>query len=143
MRTTLRSVIGTSDTHTYSVIDARSDRERYMRAAPMDLRTPSQNYSTPRGVEAERRQRGRTEWRLQNKNVRKTLSEQISTDLIINSYFLLEGASDVTMKDILAPDRKESHGVINDTLSQISVRSQRELSAPVHARVCVKGQHTI
>ena len=57
MRTTLRSVIGTSDTHTYSVIDARSDRERYMRAAPMDLRTPSQNYSTPRGVEAERTNR--------------------------------------------------------------------------------------
>jgi len=129
LRTTLRSVIGIRDTHTYSVIDARSDRERYMRAAPMDLRTPSQNYSTPRRVEAERTNRMATT----EKKVRKTLSEQISTDLIISSYFLLEGASDVTMKVILAPDLKESHGVINDTLSQISVRSQRELSAPVHA----------
>jgi hypothetical protein len=95
----------------------------------MDLRTPSQNYSTPRRVEAERTNRMATT----EKKVRKTLSEQISTDLIISSYFLLEGASDVTMKVILAPDLKESHGVINDTLSQISVRSQRELSAPVHA----------
>jgi len=41
--TTLKSV---SDTYTYSVKDPRSHKERYMRAAPMDLCSSSQNHIT-------------------------------------------------------------------------------------------------
>jgi hypothetical protein len=62
-----------------------------MRAAPMDLRTPSQNYSTPRGVEAERTNRMAT-------TEQKRKKDSIRADFDIfnyNSYFLLEGASDI------------------------------------------------
>ena len=62
MRTNLRLVVGvgTSNAYTYSVKDPRSDRERYMRAAPMDLRSPHQNHFAL----GKEKKRGRTEWRL-------------------------------------------------------------------------------
>jgi hypothetical protein len=46
VRTDLRLLVGvvTSNTYTYSVKDPRSDRERYMRAAQMDLRSLHQNH---------------------------------------------------------------------------------------------------
>jgi hypothetical protein len=36
------SVVGTGNTYTYSVNNPRSDRERYIREAPMDLRSSCQ-----------------------------------------------------------------------------------------------------
>jgi hypothetical protein len=56
MRTELGSVVGTINTvtYTYSVREPRSDRERYMRAAPMDLYPPNQNRFTQGMREAER-----------------------------------------------------------------------------------------
>jgi hypothetical protein len=38
LRMALGLAVGTGNTYTYSVRDPRSDRERYMRAAPIDLR---------------------------------------------------------------------------------------------------------
>jgi hypothetical protein len=55
-RTSLVSVVGDWYTYTYLVKDPWSDRERYMRAAPMDLYSPSQNHLTPR----EEAMKGRT-----------------------------------------------------------------------------------
>ena len=46
MRTTLESAVGTGNAYTYSVKDPRSDRERYILAAPMDLRLESQIHLT-------------------------------------------------------------------------------------------------
>jgi hypothetical protein len=43
LTTALGRAVRPENTYTYSVRDPRSDRERYMRAAPMDLRPPSQN----------------------------------------------------------------------------------------------------
>jgi hypothetical protein len=43
-RTSLRLAFGSDNTYTYSVRDLRSDTERYMRVAPMALRSPSQNH---------------------------------------------------------------------------------------------------
>jgi hypothetical protein len=57
MRTTLESAVGTGNAYTYSVKDPRSDRERYIREAPMDLRSSSQNHLTPGRGEAERTNR--------------------------------------------------------------------------------------
>jgi len=44
LRTSLGLAFGSDNTYTYSVRDPRSDRERYMRVAPMALRSPSQNH---------------------------------------------------------------------------------------------------
>jgi len=85
LRTTLVSY-GNSDTYTASVKDplARSHRERYMRAAPMDLCSQSQNHLTPWSRETERQ----TGWRLQEEHVSKFRSERASETLILTSYLL-------------------------------------------------------
>jgi hypothetical protein len=80
LRITLGSVIGTSPTYTYSVVRPQSDRERYMRAAPMDLRSPSQHNWDPGRREAERTNRMAT-----TVGVREYVrfrSDWVSTELI-------------------------------------------------------------
>jgi len=57
MRTTLGPAVGTGNAYTYSVKDPRSDRVQYIRAAPMELRSSSQNHLTPGRGEAERTNR--------------------------------------------------------------------------------------
>jgi len=57
MSTTLGSAVGIGNAYTYSMKDPRSDRERYIRVAPMELRSSSQNYLTPGRGEAERTNR--------------------------------------------------------------------------------------
>ena len=57
MSTTLGSAVGIGNAYTYSVKDPRSDRERYIRAAPMDLRSSNQNHLPPGKGEALRTNR--------------------------------------------------------------------------------------
>jgi len=57
IKTILRSAVGSDNTYTYSVRDPWSDRERYMREAPMDLSSSDQNRLKPRRLEAERTNR--------------------------------------------------------------------------------------
>jgi hypothetical protein len=57
IKTILRSAVGSGNTYTYSVRDPWSDRERYMREAPMDLSSSDQNRLKPRRLQAERTNR--------------------------------------------------------------------------------------
>jgi len=54
---TIGSVVGTGNTYTYSVNNPRSDRERYIREAPIDLRSSCQNHLSLGRGEAERTNR--------------------------------------------------------------------------------------
>jgi hypothetical protein len=78
VRTNLRLVVGVgnSNTYTHSVKDPRSDRERYMRAAPMDLHSPDQNHFALK----RERKRGRTEWRLGARSKTTLVRAGVSTD---------------------------------------------------------------
>jgi hypothetical protein len=76
--------MGTSDTYTYSMKGPRSVRERYMRAAPTDLCSQSQNHLSPGSGEAERTNRMATTVRVEY--VSKFPSECVST---INLKLLL------------------------------------------------------
>ncbi len=53
IKTILRSAVRSGNTYTYSVRDPWSDRERYMREAPMDLSSSDQNRLKPWRLEAE------------------------------------------------------------------------------------------
>jgi hypothetical protein len=46
LKTTPELDVGTGNTYTYSVRDLRSQRERYIRAAPIDLRSSGQDHQT-------------------------------------------------------------------------------------------------
>jgi hypothetical protein len=81
LETTLVSY-GNGDTYMDSVKDplARSHRERYMRAAPMDLCSQSQNHLTPWRRQTERQ----TGWQLQEKHVSKFRSERAPENFNLN-----------------------------------------------------------
>jgi len=100
LRITLGSAIGTSPTYTYSVVRPWSDRERYMRAAPMDLRAPSQHNLDPGRKEAERTNRMATTVGARQVSVRSGFNR-----VNFSSHWLSERVSNAKM--ISALDRKK------------------------------------
>jgi hypothetical protein len=82
------------NTYTYWVKDPRSDRERYMRVAPMALRSPSQNHfalrRVPRG-EAE----GLTEWRLDAQSSTHSKKASVRRGVATNLHLIPVGATNI------------------------------------------------
>ena len=124
MRTKLGSVVGTGNTYTYSVKDPRSDRERYIRAAPIDLHSPSQNHF----ILWEERQRGQTEWRLRAHS--KTTTVRAMLRQIFISFLLAQETSGEKVK--INPRAKESRVMCLLHSKHLSTRRERYQRLPTH-----------
>jgi hypothetical protein len=91
-RTTLGLDVRTGNTYMYSVRDPLSDKERYMREAPMDLYSPCQKHSTLGRDDSERTDRmATTAGAGKGNSVRVAVSMKVAHI----SYLLARRASDV------------------------------------------------
>ena len=103
LKTTLGLEVRTGNTYTYTVRDPLSDRERYMRAAPMVLYSSCQDQLTLRRDGSERTDRMAT-----RSGAGKDNSVRVAVSIKIThiSYSQARRASD--MKYTLAPDQRKS-----------------------------------
>ena len=123
MRTPLWLAMRTNDTYTYSMMHPRSERERCMREAPMDLCSVYKVRTRLAGGERQKE----TNKMKTAVGARKVSVRAGFLTLTLSSYLLPQRTSDV--KIISAPDRKKSdnpyfvHSICQVAERAISIRS--------------------